>query len=68
MGSTFSGFTGRIINSNDILLAELTAIHHGLRLAIDMGLNDLVCYSNSLLSINLITVDTPIYHIYDVLL
>jgi len=49
-------------------LAELTAIHYGLRLAIDMGLDDLVCYSDSLLSTNLINVDTPSYHIYAILL
>jgi len=67
-GFYLSGFTRRISNSNDILLAELTAIHRGLRLAFDMGLDDLVCYLDSLLSINLITVDTPSYHIYAVLL
>jgi hypothetical protein len=67
-GFYLAGFSGRIINSNDILLVELTAIHCGLRLAMDMGLDDLVCYSDSLLSINLITVNTPSYHIYAVLL
>jgi len=46
----------------------VTAIYHGLHLAIDMGLDDLICYSDSLLSINLITVDTPRFHIYAVLL
>jgi hypothetical protein len=54
-GFYLSRFTGCIINSNDIFLVELTAIHRGLCLAIDMGLDDLVCYLDSLLSINLIT-------------
>jgi hypothetical protein len=35
-GFYLCGFSGHINNSNDILLAELTAIHHGLRLAIDI--------------------------------
>jgi ribonuclease HI len=63
-----TGFSGHIPNSTDILLAELTAIYHGLSLAIDMGLDNLVCYSDSLLSINLITVNTLKFHIYAVLL
>jgi len=41
-GFYFSGFSRHIANSNDILLAELTTIYHGLPLAIDMGLDDLV--------------------------
>jgi len=67
-GFYLNGFSGHIPHSSDILLAELTAIYHGLRLAIDMGLDDLVCYSDSLISINLITVDTLKFHIYVVLL
>jgi len=50
------------------LLAELTTIYHGLRLAKNMGINDLVCYSDSLLSINLIQGDTSHYHVYVVLI
>ena len=67
-GFYLSGFSGHISSSNDILLAELTAIYHGMRLAIDMGLDDLVCYSDSLLSINLITDDTSKFHIHVVLI
>jgi len=52
------------IPSDDVLLAELMPIYHGLRMAIDMGIDDLTCYSDSLLSINLIKGDTPHYHIY----
>ncbi|XP_024632475.1 uncharacterized protein [Medicago truncatula] len=63
-----SAFSGHISSSNDILLAELTAIFHGLHLAVNMGLDDIVFYSDSLLSINLITIDTPKFHIYAVLL
>jgi hypothetical protein len=50
-GFYLAGFSRHIPNSSDILLAELTAIFHGLRLAIDMGLDELVCYSDSLLSV-----------------
>jgi len=66
-GFFLSAFSGMISHSDDILLAELTAIYHGLRMAIDMGIYDLACYSDSLLSINLIKGDTPHYHIYVVL-
>jgi len=57
-----------ISHPDDILLAELTAIYHGLRMAIDMSIDDSACYSDSLLSISLIKGDTPHYHIYDVLI
>jgi ribonuclease HI len=67
-GFYLSGFSGYLNNSNDILFAELTAIYRGLRMAIDMGLSDLICYSDSLLSINLINVSTPSYHTYAVLI
>lgn len=67
-GFYLAGFSGYINNSNDILFAELTAIYRGLRLAINMGLNDLICYSDSLISINLINVSTPSYHTYAVLI
>jgi len=66
-GLFLSTFTGMISHYDDILLAELTAIYHGLRMAIDMGIDDLACYSDSLLSINLIKGDTPHYHIYAIL-
>lgn len=54
-GLFLSGFSGFIHDSTCILLAELTTIHKGFRLAIDMGLDDLVCFSDSQLSVNLIT-------------
>lgn len=66
-GFFLSTFSGSITHSNDILLAELTAIYHGLRLARNMGINDLVCYSDSLLSINHIHGDIQYYHVYAVL-
>lgn len=61
------GFSGFIPNSNDILLAELSTIYHGMIMAIEMGIDDLICYSDTLLSINLISVDTPRYYIYAIL-
>ncbi|XP_024630926.1 uncharacterized protein [Medicago truncatula] len=67
-GLYLSGFSGFIADSTDILLAELSAIHRGLLMAADMELEDLVCYSDSLLSINLITGQASIYHSYAVLI
>jgi len=58
-----SAFSGLISHSEDILLAKLTTIYHGLRRAFGMGINDLACYSNSLFSINLIKGDTLHYHV-----
>ncbi|XP_024634721.1 uncharacterized protein [Medicago truncatula] len=67
-GFYLSGFSGFIPNSTDILLAELTTIYHGLSKAIEMGVDDLICYYDSLLSINLIFVNTTRFHIYVVLI
>jgi len=50
-----------------VLLAELTAILKGLRLAIEMRLDNLVCYLDSQLSVNLITGNASKYHAYAVL-
>lgn len=67
-GLFISGFSGFIPNSTNILLAELTAIHQGLNMAIDLNMNDLMCYSGSLIAINLIMNDTLRFHIYAVLI
>jgi hypothetical protein len=37
-------------------------------MAIDLNMNDLMCYSDSLLAVNLIMNDTPRFHIYVVLI
>ena len=66
-GFFLSGFFGFLQDSMCILLAELTTIHKGLRLASDMGLEDLVCYSDSLLSVNLISVQVSKFNAYAVL-
>jgi len=65
--SFLSGFSSYLPTSNCILLAELTAICKGLKLALDMGLEDLVCNTDSQLSVNLIKGDTSKYHAYVVL-
>jgi ribonuclease HI len=67
-GSFLSGFSGYLPRSNCILLDELMAIFKGLRLAQDMGLEDLVCYTDSILSVNLITCNTSKYHAYAVII
>ncbi|MCI32239.1 N-hydroxycinnamoyl/benzoyltransferase [Trifolium medium] len=53
-GRYLTAFSGFIQGSSDILLAELYAIYKGLLLAKDMSIGELVCYSDSLLSVNLI--------------
>jgi ribonuclease HI len=68
VGLFISGCSCFIPNSTDILLAELTAIQQGLNMAIDLNMNDLMCYSDSLLVVNLIMNDTPRFHIYVVLI
>jgi len=64
VGHYLSGFSGFISNSEDILLAELSAIYHGLSLARDMHIEELVYYTDSLLCIGLITGLAKNYHIY----
>lgn len=54
-GFYLSGFSGFIPSSSDILQAELTAILYGISIATDMGISELDMYSDSLLSINLIS-------------
>jgi len=56
------------MDSTDILLAELTAIHCGCLLAAAMGIEELACYSDSLLSINIIPSQASKYHVYAVLI
>ena len=62
------GFSGFLPSSTDILQAELTAILHGLSIARDMGITELACYSDSLLSINLITGNSSKFHLHVVLI
>lgn len=57
-----------IVCGANILLAELTAIHQGLKLVMDLNVNEIMCYSDSLLAVNLIANDTPRYHIYAALI
>ena len=67
-GLFITGFSGHLATTSDILLVELTTIHRGLLLAIDTGIDDMVCYSDSMLSIQLLTSDTSYYHAYAVLI
>ena len=67
-GLFISSFSGFLPNSTCVLLAELMAIHKGLRLAIDMGVDELVCFSDSQLSVKLITGDVSKFHSYAVLI
>ncbi|XP_024630789.1 uncharacterized protein [Medicago truncatula] len=67
-GFYFSGFSGLIASTTDILLAELTAIHRGLFLAVQLGIEELVCYSDSMLSVKLLTEHVSNYHVYTVLI
>jgi len=67
-GNLIFGFSSFINNSQDIMFAELTTLHQGLILAISLNCDDLACYSNSLLTVNLIKDDLPQYHVYVVLI
>jgi len=61
-------FFNLIINSADILQAELLAIYHGLLYAKEMAIAHLVCYSDSPHCINLIKYPTMKLHTYAVLI
>jgi ribonuclease HI len=67
-GFFIKGFSGHLASSSDILFAELTAIHRGFLLAIDSGIEEMICYSDSMLSIHLLTKHAPTYHAYAVLI
>jgi len=67
-GLFLSGFSGYIQDSDDIMLAELSAIYHGLIMAKNLGYAKLVCYSDSLVCINLINGPVENYHVYAVLI
>ncbi|GAU40372.1 hypothetical protein TSUD_319840 [Trifolium subterraneum] len=67
-GYYLAGFCGFIQGSLDILYAELYAIYSGILLAINMGINDVVCYSDSPHCINLIKVPHVKYQNHVVLI
>jgi ribonuclease HI len=67
-GLFLSGYSGFFQDSTCILFYELTAIHKGLSVAVDMGIDELICFSDSQLSINLITGDASQFHAYAVLI
>ncbi|XP_024630819.1 uncharacterized protein [Medicago truncatula] len=63
-----SGFSGYINSPSDILFAELMALYQGLRLAINLNFEEVACYSDSLLTVNLIKQDICQYHVYAVII
>jgi ribonuclease HI len=67
-GTYISSFSGFINNSQDILFAELSALHQGLKLAVSLNYEELVCYSDSLLTVNLIKEDVSQFHVYVVII
>jgi ribonuclease HI len=67
-GLYLTGFSGFIPHTTDILLAELTAILHGISIAKDMGITDMALYSDSLLSISLISGSCSKFHVHAVLI
>jgi len=67
-GFYLSRFSGYIHNSSDILYAELYAIYQGLLLAKHKGIVHLICYSDFLLCINIITSPFLKFHVYAVLI
>ena len=67
-GFYLSGFSSYLAATSDILFAELSAIHRGLLLAVEAGIEEMVCYSDSMLSINLVTDQASNFHAYAVLI
>jgi ribonuclease HI len=67
-GLFIAGSSGFIPYSDDISLAELSAIYHGITMAKDLGYAEFACYSDSLVCINLINGPIERYHIYVVLI
>lgn len=67
-GFYLAGFSGFLHSPSNILQADMNAIYHGLSMAKDMGIADLVWYSDSLISINLINCSTSKFHVYAVLI
>jgi len=67
-GFFLEGFSGFIATTTDILFAELTTIHKGMLLAVEKGIDVMVCYSYSLLSVKLLTDSNSYYHAYAVLI
>ena len=68
VGLFMSGYSGFIPSSSDILQAELTAIYHGISISFDMGITDMVIYSDSLRYIKLITDNNSQFHLHVVLI
>jgi len=68
LGTYIVGFSGFINNSHDILFAELTTLYKGLTLAVSLNFEEMVCYSDSPLTVNLINDDYSRYHVYAVLI
>ena len=67
-GLYLSGFSRYIHNSTDILQVELLVIFQDLLLAKTMNIDELVCYSDSLHGINLITGPPMKHHVRAVLI
>jgi len=63
-GLFLAGFYGFLPISDDIMLAELSAIYHSLVLAKDLRYMELACYFDSLVCINLLNGPVERYHVY----
>jgi ribonuclease HI len=62
-GSWIFGFAGTV-GISSILHVELLAIHHGLKVAWDLGYRNIICYSDSTLAIQLIDEMGNLWHHY----
>ncbi|XP_024628653.1 uncharacterized protein [Medicago truncatula] len=65
-GTYIAGYSSYISHSQEF--AELTALYQWLRLAINLNCEELTCYSDSLLAVNLIKDDLNHFHVYVVLI
>lgn len=67
-GFYITGFSSYLAASTDILFAELSAIHRDLLLAVESDYEEMVCYSDSMLSIKVVTEQDSNFHVYAVLI
>jgi len=67
-GRFISAFFGFIPSLSDILLVEHTVIYHGLVVSKDLRVDKLVCYSDSLVCINLLNGHVEKFDIYAILI
>lgn len=68
VGLFLKGFSGLIHGSTCILQVDLTAILEGFRMVVIMGIEELVCFSDSQILVNLVSGEVSKFHAYTVII